>query len=234
MKHLIRTICATEVYQRTVAPPSKADPDNKLWSRFRLTPMGPEELMDSLISATNMGKLLERVAGSNLDNIKFQMQRQFTFLFDVDEEFEQKEFEGTIPQALLLLNGNLVNRAVNPIPGTALAEVLALPGGEAAKIEALYLRTLSRKPTAAETKKWVAFLNAPRDVVTDDAPEQAAPGSRRPFQANRKQIKRGGGGPDPLARLGNRLDAQTQTYDRQAYEDMFWALLNSSEFAFNH
>jgi hypothetical protein len=40
-------------------------------------------------------------------------------------------------------------------------------------------------------------------------------------------------GPDPLGRLEMR-DARTTNPKHRAFEDVFWALLNSSEFAFNH
>jgi len=161
----------------------------------------------------------------------------------VDEEFEQKDFEGTIPQALLLLNSNLTNRAVTPIPGTALADVLQMQGSDRDKIESLYLRTVSRKPTPAEINKWTAFLNEPRDTITDNsAPEPAAPmGPRARAMFNRMQqkgaakgMRKGGGGPDPLARIAGRLNANDASPKEQAYEDIFWALLNSSEFIFNH
>ncbi len=279
LKHLIRQICATQVYQISSAPAKKVDLDNKLWAHYRLMPMAPDELMDSLVEATNMGPLLERVAGGRLDQIKFAMAKQFTFLFDVDEEFEQKDFEGTIPQALMLLNGNLVNRGATPIPGTALADVLASSESDAAKIEELYLRTLSRKPTSGETARWMEFIHAPRYVTTtaETAPQPApafAAGRRARFNngannggfglnnnaqaasgnnnnpnaqgtapADRKALaqalqnrKKPGNnnGYDPLARFAPRANAVSQTPEAQAYEDMFWALLNSSEFIFNH
>ncbi len=240
LKHLIRTVCATQVYQLSSAPARKADSGNLYWARYRLKPMGPEELVDSLVQATNLQPVLEKVAGSNLEGLKTLINRQFSFLFDVDEEFEQKEFEGTIPQALLLLNGNMVNRGVTPIPGTALAEVLAMPGGDAQKIEALYLRTLSRKPTAKELTHWVAFVNAPREVVESPGTQQPGPLRARLrqrmgmlAQMGKKGMRRGGG-PDPFARIDNRFQLAAQTPKLQAYEDLFWALLNSSEFLFNH
>lgn len=282
LKHLIREICATQVYQLSSTPAKKADLDNKLWARYRLKPMGPDELMDSLVEATNMGPLLERVAGGRLDQIKYAMSRQFTFLFDVDEEFEQKDFEGTIPQALMLLNGNLVNRGATPIPGTALADVLASNDTDEAKIEELYLRTLSRKPTSKETARWLDFIHAPRPVVTasetnappagpafagrraarfnngfnngnngnnnglgvnNNAPAAsgnnntlaATPADRKALaQAVQNRKKGSNNGYDPLARFAPRASAISQTPEAQAYEDMFWALLNSSEFTFNH
>ena len=87
----------------------KGDPDNTYWERFRLTPMNSDALLDSLVAATNLQPVLESVAGNRMDALKFAMKKQFTFLFDVDEEFEQKDFEGTIPAALLLLNGGITN-----------------------------------------------------------------------------------------------------------------------------
>jgi hypothetical protein len=242
LKHLIRTITATKVYQLSSQPAVKADSENKLWARYRLKPMGPDELMDSLVTATDLGTVLERMSGGNLDNLKALIARQFTFLFDVDEEFEQKDFEGTIPQALLLLNSNITNRSVTPIPGTALAQVLTTPGGDKEKIESLYLRTVSRMPTAQETAKWTQFVNAPRDVVLNG--EQAAPQgpmNRRAAMRERRQMmaqlaagQKRNGGPDPLARFANRMNVAATDPKTQAYEDLFWALLNSSEFMFNH
>lgn len=227
LKHLIRTICATQVYQLSSGPAKGVDEDNKLWAHYRLKPLEPEQMLDALVTATNLHPLLERVVGGNLEQVKFLMQRQFSFLFQVDEESDQKEFEGTIPQALMLLNGNLLNRAVTPIPGTALAQVLARPGSDAEKIEALYLRALSRKPTAAETRQWVAFVNAPRDAIITDSPT-----TQEPIRARGKQVRRAGG-VDPFGRMGRRLVSGEQTPKQQAYEDLFWALLNSSEFMFN-
>ena len=278
LKYLIKQICATQVYQLSAAPAKKSDPDNKFWARYRLKPMTPEELMDSLVTATNMGPVLERVAGARLDQVKYAMTRQFTFLFDVDEEFEQKDFEGTIPQALMLLNGNLVNRGATPIPGTTLYDVLNMTGEDKDKITALYLRTLSRPPTASELTRWTDFVHAPRylsEDATANAPAPApvngagkvgrfanrnaanrslagvnnnatgasgnsvntiapaTPADRKALaQAMRK--KGGNNGIDPLARLAPAAAAISRNPEAQAYEDMFWALLNSSEFTFKH
>jgi hypothetical protein len=47
-----------------------------------------------------------------------------------------------------------------------------------------------------------------------------------------KQNARRGGVQDPFARLGGQVSSTDPRH--QAYEDLFWALLNSSEFIFNH
>lgn len=239
LKHLIKTICATQAYQLSSGKAVKGDPANTYWERYRLTPMNSDELLDSLVTATNLQPVLESVAGNRLDALKFAMKKQFTFLFDVDEEFEQKDFEGTIPAALLLLNGGITNRGVTPIPGTTLSDVMALPT-DAERIEALYLRTLSRRPSASELSKWTTWVNQPRDVITnaDNTPGNSLSDRRalRMMTRMNQNKPKGGGGADPLAPLARRFrqPAAAITPKQQAYEDLFWALLNSSEFMFNH
>ena len=237
LKHLIKQICSTQVYQLSAAPAKNVDSENALWARYRLKPMSPPQLLESLVQATDMSSVLQRAAGGNLEQLKQRALIGFTFLFDVDEEQEQKEFEGTIPQALMLLNGGLTNTGASPIPGAALAEVLSLSGDDMKKIESLYLRTLSRKPTPAEQKKWAEFIYSPRKVVSPgesaDPQQPLTPRERRQLmQELQKQNARRGGSQDPFARLGGRVTTTDPRH--QAYEDLFWALLNSSEFIFNH
>jgi hypothetical protein len=233
LKHLIRTITATQVYQLSSAPAKVPEgAENTYWSRYKLKPMGPEVLLDSLVKATGLEKALEKVAGDRLDQLKFGLVRQFTFLFDVDEEGEAEQFEGTIPQALMLLNGNLVSGGTSGIPGTALDEVKRLNGTDTQKIEALYLRTVNRKPTTLELSKWQNYIASVREVVTNDTAAPAATGRLRAkaLKTPRKQAP----GDALSGVVGRMLPKGGKTPKDQAMEDIFWALLNSSEFLFNH
>ncbi|MEO8798145.1 MAG: hypothetical protein ABI551_09690, partial [Polyangiaceae bacterium] len=115
-----------------------------------------------------------------------------------------------------------------------------------ARVRALTLRTLSRPPTDDELAKWVTFVQTPRDVVlTPDAPTTPtattpppAPtvGKRTANDVKRGQKRKAAG--DPLSRVEARLEARADKGHRdakhQAYEDLMWAQLNSSEFNFNH
>ena len=229
LKRLVRIIVGSEAYALSAAPISpetgKADPEVRLWERFRLTPLAPEELLDALVVATRLDAVLERTPKLDLAQVRFRVQQRYGFLFDVDEESDASDYEGTIAQALALLNGSVVATGDSTLPGGAVEEVLAMPGGDGPKVEALYLRALSRLPTTAETAQWTRFVaDAERDR---DAARGAVPSQSRAGASGRKQ-------PDPLQRLENRAGKQRDDARARAFEDVLWALLNSSEFAFNH
>jgi hypothetical protein len=150
-----------------------------------------------------------------------------SFLFDVDEQADDSSYEGTIPQALMLLNGRLVNGGASAIPGDALAATLSQQRDDAAAIRALYLRTLSRPPSQEEVEHWVAFVRAPRDVVADDGPPEPPP------RGKGNAAKAAYAGERRLARV-ERLVPKRESQRQQAFEDVLWALVNSSEFYFNH
>ncbi len=228
LKHLIGLICATRAYQLAAAPArGPGDAEDKLWGHYRLRPMSPEALIDSLVIATGVDALLSKtVKAENLEKVKQQVRQLVTFLFDVDEEIAENDFEGTIPQALMLINGQLLNNATAALPGTSITEVLAMPVGDTPKIEQLYLRTLSRMPTAAEVARWTKFLNADREVVNTGKPKPVA---------RVQDGKTAKGTPqDPMRRIAARLKPGEATPKSQAFEDLQWALLNSSEFFFKH
>lgn len=223
VRRLVALVCDTEAYQLAASSPARGD--GQLWSRYPLKPLGPDELLDSIVAAAGIEPLLERVAGDDLDRLRADLRRQMTFLFEVDEQADDAVYQGTIAQALLLRNGRLVNGAATAVPGDALADVLAQGGGDAAVIEALYLRTLSRRPAPDELARWQRFVRAPREVVRDDGPPARLPKGGA--------AKAGVIGERRLARA-ERTFPRRATPRQQAFEDMLWALLNASEFTFNH
>jgi hypothetical protein len=214
IKALIRTITSTEVYNLSASSSAKPDAENKLWARFHLVPLGPEELMNSLLRATNVEAAAEKAGIKNLDQLRVQLVRQYAFLFDIDEEMDVPDYSGTVSQALSLLNGQLTGQGSRAIPGSALDDVLAKPGDDAQKIEELYLRVLSRKPTDDERARYANYVQ-----IASKTPRATIPPPRK-----------GGAGQGPLGRLA----AKSADPRRAAYEDVLWAMLNSSEFTFNH
>ena len=240
LKHLMRVMAMTEAYQRADAVSQPGDMDEKLWGHFQLQRLGPDELLDSVARATNLDNVLEKAAGENIDKLRFAMRRQFSFLFDVDEMSDHHdEFDGTISPALLLMNGNLINRGASALPTLAISDILKIPGGDPAHVREMTLRTLSREPTDDEMKKWVAFVQKPRDVVITDDSNKAVDAQTTPKKGEKggKNTRKAPNG-DPLQnvekRLAERADKLHVDAKRQAYEDLMWAQLNSSEFNFQH
>jgi len=229
VKHLVRTIVGSEAYALSPSPlpdaTAKADPEVKLWERFRVTPLGPDELLGALVTATRVDNVVRATGRLDLDQIRFKVRQRYGFLFDVDEENDEPDYEGTIAQALALLNGGVVGTGTRLLPGSALADVLAAPGDDASKIESLYVRTLSRFPSSDETARWQAFLAA---ATQTPAPAPAGPPAGKDAKARKPKQ------PDPLAGLENRATTPREDARVRAYEDLLWTLLNSSEFVLNH
>ena len=57
--------------------------------------------------------------------LKEQWLKQFNTAFGTDDNDESTTFNGSIPQALTLMNGELVKRATGNQPGSMLAKVAA-------------------------------------------------------------------------------------------------------------
>jgi hypothetical protein len=235
MKHLVRVVVGTEAYGLAAAPlpdaTAKVDPEAKLWERFRVAPLGPEELLNALVSATRLDGIVRATGRMDLDNVRFQVKQRYGFLFDVDEETDAPDYEGTISQALALLDGSVVGSGARVLPGGALADVLAAPGDDASKIEALYVRTLSRFPTAEETATWTKYVSdASSPQPSGFSPQPAGSGAL----AEARSLKTDKPRKDPLQKLESRPPVPRETARVRAFEDVLWTLLNSSEFVLNH
>jgi len=213
VKHLLRVICAAEVYQLAASAEAKTDPEDALWGRFHVAPLGPEELLSAILRGTDLEAAAERAGIKNVDTLRASLQRKYAFLFDVDEENDEPAYSGTVSQALALLNGALVAQGTRAHPGSAVRALVEGPGDDRDKVEALVVRVLARPPTAAERARFVEYVGG-HSPPSDDV------------KVNDKTKRRG----DPL----ERLDRGRTLAKAAAYEDLFWALLNSSEFTFNH
>jgi hypothetical protein len=118
---------------------------------MQLKPMTPEQLFDSLLTATGA----HRAGAGDQDGRKRDAWlKQFLFTFANDEAEESTSFQGTIPQALMMMNGELMQEALSGKPGSFLGEVCEHGSHQAAPapfmVESLYLAALSRRPTGRE------------------------------------------------------------------------------------
>lgn len=211
LRRLMRIIVATEAYARGASGPR--DQPAQLWERFTLRPLSDTQLLDALVTATGMEPVLEEVAGDRLPRLKVNLRRKFRFAFDVDEASTDDGFTGTVPQALMLLNGAVTSAGATALDGSTVGHAARLPGGPDATIAALYRAALSREPSDDELAHWRGYV---------------AEAAGAPTTAERP---RGGG---PVGRVYRRKRLSDRQPEDAAYEDIMWALLNSSEFFFIH
>lgn len=160
VKKLCSWIMATKAYQLSSIRAKGDEKDEGLFTAMPLRPMSPEQLFDSLLTATSAHK-----AGASDDGHQRRdaWLRQFTFAFANDEAEETTSFQGTIPQALMMMNGELMQQALSGKPGSFLRDVVDRAGRagrapEVYMIDSIYLAALSRRPTSRE-------LNQARDYL---------------------------------------------------------------------
>ena len=157
-KQLIRWICNSEAYNLTSRFNSEEsnigdDPslgNEPLFSRVYVKQMTVEQLFDSLLIATQA----HEVFGSTWDAVEERRQKwlqQFVMAWNTDENDEADLFDGTIPQALMLMNGELVDLALESERGTLLSKVARSTASEKEKIETIALAALSRMPSRQES-----------------------------------------------------------------------------------
>jgi hypothetical protein len=192
IKQLIRWVCNTEAYNLTTRfsesnkkIDNPAQGESPLFSHVYVKSMSVEQLYDSLIIATNAHKSGQS-SWDDAEKKRQEWMQQFVLAFGTDENDEATTFDGTIPQALMMMNGELVQSALSANKGSLLGDVLNdTKGKEPERVKRLYHATLGRNPTPRE-------LAAAKKLIS---------GSANPGEG---------------------------------YQDLYWALLNSNEFIFNH
>jgi hypothetical protein len=183
LKYVFRAIVASRTYQRSSRQTHAGQADRRLFARAQVRGLSAEQLFDSLGEAT--GCQLAQIPGadSSASRTDGPQGRFLSEFADVHES--AAEAQASILQALMMMNGRLVEEATSPARSRTLAAVLggtAKSAGQA--IDELYLAALSRPPRPEERDRLVAYVAA-----------------------------------------GDRA---------RTLRDVFWTLLNSTEFAVNH
>ncbi|MEM7145607.1 MAG: DUF1549 domain-containing protein [Verrucomicrobiota bacterium] len=191
LQHLIRTIAATQVFQ---LDSRSADPEQPVtteqthhWAAFPLTRLRPEQVAGSIIQASSLNTL-DDDAHVIRQIARFFQQNDFIKRFGDQGEDEFEDRGGTIPQRLLMMNGELVSeKTKNNIVLNAATRIATLAPDDLTAIKSTYLAALSRLPSPPEESH---FLESLKD------------------------------------RKGKARIA--------ALNDLFWTLMNATEFSWNH
>ena len=177
-KELIRWICNSNAYNLSCVANSTNDAPDKdvLFSRMLLKSMSPEQLFESLLTAT------KAEAGESKDAKKKAKEDWLDKLIGNfgDDEGNEVNFNGTIVQALLMMNGGDINDAISRADKGTVALLMKDHGitsgandKPAAMIRDLFLVTLNREPSQKE----VATITAKFTLVR---PKQEADDRTKP------------------------------------------------------
>ena len=168
VKLLIQWITSSQAYNLSSVMTKANEKDETLFSHMTLKPMTPEQLFDSLLTATNAHKAGgEDVSGKKRE----QWLGQFVFAFANDEGDEGSSFQGTIPQALMMMNGELMAKATGGQSGSFLHDLAnrtdrqGRTSPEAYMVNNLYLASLGRYPKRAELDHASKYLSSFPDTV---------------------------------------------------------------------
>ena len=173
LQHLMRTILNSEAYQRTSQTNESNKDDQLYYSHAYVKPLSAEQFFYSLLQATDFERLQEvRMRGLNrqggddrkamlrqLEEMEREHLKKFLFLLDNGEMEEIEAFNGTVPQALMMINGDMVNdSASHEARGGFVNYVLEKWRGPIERMEYIYLNILSRLPTAKEKTYFRRYL----------------------------------------------------------------------------
>ncbi len=188
IRRLIRVIAATEVFQLdSRSTKFEITPlHERKWASFPLTRLRPEQMAGGLIQASSL-RTIDANAHIISQITRYGQESEFVKRYGDTGEDEFEDRGGTIPQRLLMMNGELVKERTKSEITNASARIAVLaPTGETA-VETAYLVVLSRRPTAPEAAHFAKRLKGVKGKPRQDM-----------------------------------------------LEDLYWVLLNSTEFSWNH
>lgn len=243
IKALLEWICNSDVYNLSHVAvkeysDSKYDP---YFARMPLKAMSPETLFDALAWATQSEAVTGKdpAARNKLRNAWLgKLVRNFG-----DDEGNEMTFNGTIVQALLMMNGKEINDEVKRKDTGVVAEAMkrhSRKQGEAyfnAVVDELFLTALNRHPGKAEMTALKEIILHGGAMKSDKEPGKTGktptPAPKGPPAKGTNPKGPAPKGP-PASTSGPIAVGGSNVLDPTFYQDVFWALLNTNEFILNH
>lgn len=169
MRALMRWITLSKPYHLSSKITSGNEADDPAsgevpqFSHFYLRQMSAEQLYQSLIHVGGQAK-------GSLEQQQAERDRwlsQFVVAFGTDEGDEATTFNGSIPQALMLFNGDLVKRSISIENGAWLGNLSKSGAKFNDKVHGLFMAGLSRRARAEELKIAANLLRVRKGKTPD-------------------------------------------------------------------
>ena len=246
LRHLIRQIVTSQVYQLSSGSIPMNARDDRYYSHFLVRRMTAEEMLDALSQVTGNAEefpgmptglraiqLPDTKVKSDFMDILGRPPRVITC------ECERSQ-EPNMAQALLFINGELINRKVSA-DGGLVDRLMKTGKSDADVLDELYWSALGRAPRAPERASSLASIRrvlaaaaaappaSPPAPVAGAVKATAGPGAGKAAVASTPAVA---ATPPAMAATPVDVKAQKLVARRHAFEDMFWVLLNCKEFLF--
>jgi hypothetical protein len=156
LKFLIRAITASRAYQSASTADKDKPDDPRLFARMALRGMTPEQIFDSLSMATGFReKRTTRRFFYQDDSLRAEFLKQFA------TTDKRTEFQTSILQSLLLMNGKLTEQVTSLERSATLAAVADSPFlNTDEKVETLFLAVLARPPRSDERERFGRYVRS--------------------------------------------------------------------------
>jgi hypothetical protein len=116
---------------------------------FPLVALRPEQVVGSMLQSASI-RTIDQRSQWIVRTVRYFREQDFLREYGDAGEDELNPRSGTIPQALLCMNGQLLRELANASPFTAAGRIAALSETDRGAIEAAYLAVLTRRPSAEE------------------------------------------------------------------------------------
>ncbi|MBS1830871.1 MAG: DUF1549 domain-containing protein [Acidobacteria bacterium] len=163
-KKLLYWICTSDAYNLTsAASPTNDKPElDVFFSRMLLKALSPEQLFESLTTATE---------GQSASYSKERQDRRDAWMRQLvqnfgDDEGNEVSFNGTLLQALMMMNGRELGDAIRNKDRGTVAEAMRRGRSAAKIIDELFLASLNRHAQSHEISKILAAGTKYRDAVS--------------------------------------------------------------------
>ncbi len=176
LRYLIHLIAASDAFARDSLEPAGADRRQveravEHWAVFPLVLLRPEQMARSILQATSP-TTIDHQSHVLVRLVRWFGERDFVQRYGELGEEEFGPRGATIPQRLLLLNGQLITQRTRPDPPLGIPSQVAqfAPSDEAA-VEAAFLAVLTRRPAPEELRFFSAWLRGTRGAARQQALE---------------------------------------------------------------
>ncbi len=158
LKYLIRALVCSQAYQRVSIANHSGQDDPRLFARMAIRGLSAEQLFDSLAEATEYQDNSPVVMNAFVAPESLPPRQKFLSRFaHLDKATEAPT---SILQALYLMNNSFVAERTSLEHNKTLATIAdSAKTDTPRRVETLFLVVLSRKPSAAERSRFVAYVD---------------------------------------------------------------------------